>query len=425
MSKSILAIVPFDPIYPPTNGGMQRCFHIIHQLAVHFELTVIINQKKEDFLEAIHEYPAIKTATVYSTSDEKKSQDVFSILPSKLQKALRYRWYKKNVKGPADGNFLLYYPVLKRLLKEKEFDVILLENLASLNAVTLIRQYDKKIRIIYNAHNVDSNLAATLLEKAAMSSDRYVSIKNVESTLYKKTDALITCSEKDKADFSEMNDGNLTISVVPNGVNVSEIYDTGVRSKFPSFILFCGVLSSFANQEGLLWFYSSIWPKIKEEFPFLRLMVLGSGDIPLSLHKLCRDNDLLFTGRVNDVKSYYDSCTLSVVPLQTGSGTRLKILEAMSLGVPVVSTKLGAEGLEYTDGSDIIIADEETLFAETVVELLKNEEQRMVIQKNARKLVETKYNWDIIGTHLAEFINIDLSPQDKKEYSKNHEFFYK
>ena len=116
---------------------------------------------------------------------------------------------------------------------------------------------------------------------------------------------------------------------------------------------------------------------------------------------------------VEDVKSYYTKASISIVPLKTGSGTRLKILEAMSYGVPVVSTSQGAEGIDYTDGCDIIIADEGKLFAEKIIGLLNEKEQRFLIQKNARQLVERKYDWNIIGDALSEIIN-----QSEEEITK-------
>ena len=123
------------------------------------------------------------------------------------------------------------------------------------------------------------------------------------------------------------------------------------------------------------------------------------------MKELYADPNLFFTGRVVDVKPFYNQASLSIVPLKTGSGTRLKILESMSYGVPVVSTSQGAEGIEYTDSFDIIIGDEEKAFAESVIKLIKNKERRLSIQKNARKLVRSKYDWNIIGTELVKVIN--------------------
>jgi len=406
LKKKVLIIVPFDQIYPPTNGGMQRFFHIIHQLAKHTELTLITKQEKDAFLLAKKNYPAIKNITVFSTKDTQRPKDIFNVFPQKLQNALRYRWYKKNIKGPADGNYLDYYPAVKELLQKEKFDVVVLESPATLNAVSLIRKYDKKARIIFDAHNVNTNLDAVFLEKKEISTARYLHTRKTESGLYKIVDGLLACSKKDKDDFDRLNNGKLTISIIPNGVTViGKLYDAGVKSEKPDHILFCGYLSTNPNSEGLSWFYCSIWPLVKKAFPQLKLVVLGSGKLPGEMNALLNDQSLVFTGRVEDVKPYYSQSAISIVPLKTGSGTRLKILEAMSLGLPVVSTSKGAEGIDYTNGFNIMIADEEKLFAERIIGLLKDKEQRLVLQKNARQLVESKYDWNIIGEELNEFIN--------------------
>lgn len=405
--KSILAIVPYDPIYPPLNGGMQRCFNVIHQLAKHFELTIIINQKKEGFLMAINEFPAIKKATVYSTQVAQVPKDIFNFFPDKLQSAFRYRWYKKTFKGPADGNFLKYYSILSKLLTHQKFDVIILESLVTLNAISLIRKYDKQVKIIYDAHNVDSNLALVAVEKWKMKKENQFLINKAESSLYRTVNAIFTCSKKDLDDFAKMNGNKLSAIVIPNGVSVANnLFDEAVKLDVPEYILFCGALWSVPNSEGLLWFYNTIWPTVKKSFPGVKLLVVGSGKTPESFRPLLIDTSVHFTGAVVDVKPWYNKSSAAIVPLLSGSGTRLKILEAMSLGLPVISTSKGAEGIDYTDELNIIIANEENIFAEKIIDLLRNKEQRLMIQQNARKLVEENYDWNIIGTSLAKFINV-------------------
>ncbi|MDQ2719744.1 MAG: glycosyltransferase family 4 protein [Bacteroidota bacterium] len=403
--EKVLAIVPYYSIYPPMNGGMQRCFNILHQLAKHFELTAIIHQDKNEFLQSLNEFPAITSAKIFSTRDF-NSKDVFSILPSKFEKALRYRWYKKQIFGSADGNVILYYPILKNLLKTQKFDVVILENLATLNAISLIRKYDKSVKIIYDAHNVDTNLAKAALEKSEIKLIRAEQIYKAEATLYQQVNAIFTCSPDDKKGFLGLNKGKLKIEVVPNGVNIPEkFYNAAVQKDKAEYILFCGSLWSLPNAEGLHWFCKKIWPLVLNEFPDLKLLVVGNGELPEKYSDGYDTPSIEFTGAVADVKSFYNKASISVVPLLTGSGTRLKILEAMGLGVPVISTTIGAEGITYSDGSDILIADNENHFAEKIIYLLKDKQKRLTISRNAKKLVEENYEWNVIGERLKNFIN--------------------
>src|SRR5690349_13851223 len=134
----MLIIVPFDNIYPPMNGGMQRCFHIMHQLARHFKLTAVIHQDKKDFLKCIEQFPALKETKIFSTKNV-KTKDALNWLPQRWENALRSRWYQRELNRPADGSLIKYYPILTQLLKEEKFDAIILENIATLNAVKIIR----------------------------------------------------------------------------------------------------------------------------------------------------------------------------------------------------------------------------------------------------------------------------------------------
>jgi glycosyltransferase involved in cell wall biosynthesis len=395
--KSILILAPYDNIYPPMNGGMQRCFHIINQLASHFELTAIIHQDKNCFLKASSYYPAINTIKIYSTKEEKAPNDIFNLLPGNLENSIRYKWIKKQLISPANGSFLQYYPVLKRVLKMKHFDTIILENLFTINAVKLIRKLTKETTIVYDAHNVDTHLAK--------GSEHLRGIRKTESELYKTVDAIFSCSEKDKCDFLKMNKNRLRVGVIPNGVSVRDMCNQSVVSRSPEFILFCGSLWSTPNSEGLLWFYKKVWHRVRGFFPELKLLIVGSGQLPEGFEPLMNDLSLVVTGSVTDVKPFYEKAAVAIVPLLNGSGTRLKILEAMSFGLPVVSTAKGAEGIDYSEGMDILLANDEIEFANKLISLLENREKRVLMSKAGRDLVEKKYDWNLIGKLMCNFIN--------------------
>ena len=391
------------------NGGMQRCFHIMHQLAKHFNLTAIIHQDRQSFLQCVSEYPAFAKADIYSTKAPVK-KDVLNVLPSKFEKAIRSRWYQREWNKPADGNLLQYYPVLRRLLKQEKFDTIILENLATLNAVKIIRRVDKNVKIIYDAHNVDSVLAKAAFERKEITTVQLQNYQEAEKDLPAKVNAIFTCSEDDKTSFEEMTRGKLLAGVIPNGVSIPvKKFDAGVKQEVPEYILFCGSLWSIPNAEGLHWFCMKVWPLVVEKNSFLKLLVVGSGKLPEKYSDISTLKNVQFTGAVEDVQPWYNKAALAVVPLLTGSGTRLKVLEAMGLGVPVISTSIGAEGIQYSNGRDILIADQEDEFANKIIELIKDREKRLLLQSNARLLVENKYDWNVIGNTMKSFLNEQLN----------------
>lgn len=403
MKKSILLICPYDNIYPPMNGGMQRCFHVIHQLSKYIELTVIMNQEKDKFLSCVSLYPSINNINIYSTNDFIRERDVFDYLPKKLQLAIRYRWIKKKIKGSADGEFFKYYSILERLIKNNKYDSIILENLSTINAIGFIRRFDKNVKIIYDAHNVDSNLALEEFNKGRISKKNFMAIKKQESFLYKNVNSLFVCSNTDKIIFNLLNENKLVIKVVPNGVVIHPILtEKNNKPEKAKYILFCGSLNYEPNTEGLIWFYKNCWPTIRYSSATLKLLVVGSGSIPLELMELKNDNSIIFTGTVHSVSPYYNKATLAIAPLLSGSGTRLKILEAMSFGLPVISTSKGAEGINYTNEKDIIIADSIMNFTKNIIDILDSDEKQNYVKNNARKLIEEYYDWDIIGRGLID-----------------------
>jgi glycosyltransferase involved in cell wall biosynthesis len=365
-----------------------------------------MHQRLPDFLKAVAEFPLLEKVALYSTNGYKNKRDFFSLLPGAFEKTLRTKWLTRSWKNSADSSLLKYHGLLKSVLKGNNFNVIMLENLSTLNAVALIRRYNSKACIIYDAHNIDSNLAADKLKRGVITTTVYDAVKRNESSLYKKVDAALVCSKSDLEGYEKLNAGKLRASVVPNGVRLgSSLCDEAVDADHPTSIIFCGTLNYYPNAEGLLWFYHKVWPLVKHKLPALRMIVIGSGNASPELAPLQIDPTVSFEGRVADVKEYYRKAALSIVPLKQGSGTRLKILESMSLGVPVISTSIGAEGIEYTKDQNIIIADTEMEFANRLINLVLVKEERVALKLNARLLVEENYDWDIIGNRLQHQIN--------------------
>ncbi len=394
---------------------MQRCFNLIHQISKNNKLTLIIAQDKEAFIKCLDYYPSLLDAEVISTKRSMPKRSFINFGIFKLQKAVRFRWYKRSLNGPADGLFLSYYPFLLKLLKQQRYDVVLLENLASLNAVSVVRRFDKTVKIIYDAHNVDSHLARVAVDKWNMEQATLQGIERAERTLNKTVDGVIACSQEDMDTFVQLNGGKLAAAVVPNGVQISELLcDAGVRMKDPDYILFCGTLSSLPNTEGLLWFYNNCWKELKNHFPLLKLLVVGSSEPPRSFEHLIVDESVIITGPVPDVKPWYNKAAISIVPLLSGSGTRLKILEAMSFGLPVISTSKGAEGISYINNENIVIADEASTFTTAIIALLKSRETRLNIQLAARSLVQAKYGWNLVGEALNTFLTSVVPLESEK-----------
>jgi glycosyltransferase involved in cell wall biosynthesis len=332
-------------------------------------------------------------------------RDFFSLFPRKIATALRYRFWTRSLKGPADSNFLLYYPLLKQQLQFNTFDYVLLENITSLNSVKIFRRHNSKAVILYDAHNVDSQLAEEFLKKGQGERREYKIMKKKESSLHELVNGIIACSEKDLKQFEIMNGGKLKGAVIPNGVSLMKNgLDTDRESYIADHIIFCGSLDYEPNREGLSWFCKEIFPLILKQKPAARFMVVGKGDPGKELGRVLQSDFITYYGKVDDVNIFYAKAAVAIVPLLSGSGTRLKILEAMGRGVPVISTSKGAEGIGYTAGQNVLIADDKVAFAEAVLQLLSDRTLARSLVSKAYMLVKEYYDWDIIGNKLYAFI---------------------
>ena len=193
---------------------------------------------------------------------------------------------------------------------------------------------------------------------------------------------------------------DVTLEVVPNCVDMSayEIIRTG---QVPNQLIFSGSFRYLPNYEAVLWYIENVHPYVLEAVPDANLVITGDhANLPLPTVANVR-----LAGFVDDIKSLISASSASVVPLWSGGGTRLKILEAMAIGTPVIATTKGAEGLRAQNEKHILIADEPRKFAECVVRILRDKELGRQVSSNARQFVRENYDWSItmpIFLSLAE-----------------------
>ncbi|NIV39176.1 MAG: glycosyltransferase [Anaerolineae bacterium] len=184
-----------------------------------------------------------------------------------------------------------------------------------------------------------------------------------------------------------------------NGVDCTH-NRAGIAPKTPASLVYNGALTYSANHDAMRYFLADIYPLIKQQIPEASLTITGSLS-GVDLSGLALDESVHLSGYVPDVRVPVAGASVCVVPLRQGSGTRLKILEAMALGTPVVATTKGAEGLDVTPDRDILIADEPAGFAAQVLRLLRSQSLRNQLARDARLLVEQQYDWSQIGERFA------------------------
>jgi len=192
------------------------------------------------------------------------------------------------------------------------------------------------------------------------------------------------------------------IIVIPNGVDC-EHNQPGLASVRPNTLIYNGSLTYSANYDAMRYFLAEVYPLIRRQEPGVSLTITGS-TVGVDLAGLKLDDSVRLSGYLEDVRPAVASASVCVVPIRQGGGTRLKILEAMALGTPVVATSKGAEGLDVVDGEHLLLADEPMTFADRTVQLLRDPALRQRLAVNARKLVEERYNWAQIGQRFVELV---------------------
>jgi glycosyltransferase involved in cell wall biosynthesis len=166
-------------------------------------------------------------------------------------------------------------------------------------------------------------------------------------------------------------------------------------------VLFVGSMDYHANVEAVLHFGKEIWPRIREREPQLVFTIVGRTP-PEEIRRLAELPGVEVTGTVEDVRPFYAEALAAVIPLRVGGGSRLKILEAMAAGVPVVSTTLGAEGIEVRDGENVILADDAEAMSAALSSLNADEGLRRGLSSAGRALVFAQYDWSRLGARLGE-----------------------
>lgn len=232
--------------------------------------------------------------------------------------------------------------------------------------------------------------------------------------LLRQVDGCTVSSEVERQHISGIVPDGSPLAVIPNGVDL-ERYRGDFGSVEPDTLVFSGALTYEANFEAMRFFLREIFPPIRQARPQATLYITGRTD-GVDLSRLPLGEGVVLTGYLPDVRPRVARSAVCIAPLTLGGGTRIKILEAMALGTPVVATSKGAEGLEVTPGRDLLIADDPAGFAEAVVRVLASAELRASLSAASRRVAE-RYDWRAIGGQLNAFLE-GIHHEDTKTRSR-------
>jgi glycosyltransferase involved in cell wall biosynthesis len=376
--------VKAGPLVPLTAGGRIRSWNILKNLGAWDEVTLLTYSPSYIGTEQ----PGVADHVAKLISLE-------FLGPSKYS-PLYYLDYVRRIFSPAPFTVgKTGIPSIRRqidqLLQKERFDIVVCDFLSA----TLSLPRETPCPLVLFAHNVETMIWKRHFEVARnpvrklVTGIEYWKMRRFESSPPRKFDHILTVSALDRDFFAQFMAAE-HVSILPTGVDLDFFCPSRVTPT-PAKLVFSGSMDWMANEDAIIYFAKDILPKISSVVPRVTLTAVGR-DPTDPLRKLSEeDSRIELTGTVPDVRPYVASGEVYVVPLRVGSGTRLKIFEAMAMGKAVVSTRVGAEGLPVEDEEHLLLADTPEDFAAAVVRLLSDEALRRKLGVAARRLVEERY----------------------------------
>ncbi len=393
--------------YPPLEGHQLRAWHLLRAAASVHQVTLLSLQRPDD--------PTVPAAEL---------TDLLAGLHRVALPAL-------NQPGPllalGMGRILTRRPLLDlryqtRALQQL-FDRLVgqadLVHLDILAVAGLLDRTPDSIPVVLNEHNVESVLARKRIDiernpfRRLMLRVANQGLERFELEACARSHQVLTCSQHDAVRLRNLVP-ECRVSIIPNGVDLEFFRPGAPEEEQPESLVFVGHMNWFPNRDGITYLLSEILPLMADR-PGVHLKVIGRNQL-LSVPESLAGR-VNFTGFVDDLRPLVQQTAVFVVPLRAGSGTRLKILEAMAMGKAIVSTRVGAEGIELIDGQNVLLADTPEEFAEAVRRLLDNPELRRSLGRRARELVEQRYGWTAIGQRLLA--TYDALLQEKSAAGRN------
>jgi sugar transferase (PEP-CTERM/EpsH1 system associated) len=233
-------------------------------------------------------------------------------------------------------------------------------------------------------------------------------LSKYEVTINQKFDYSIFVSEQEAGLFRKLHPHGRNVKVISNGVDYEYFspktfsHEPSAMSLQPPVLLFTGAMDYHANVDGITWFHDKVLPIIKKEYSQIQFFIVGSNPVS-KVRNLATNNGVKVTGFVDDIRPFYNSADISVIPLRLARGIQNKVLEAMAMKKPVVATSKAVEGIRIDPENHCWVADDAKDFAKKVCSLLKDASRREQLGKNARKYVKKNYNWK---TNLSKFEEI-------------------
>ena len=389
--RALVAITSQLP-WPLDRGGHLRTYHLLRAVAKSFRVTLVTSSvapEPEGIAALADAGVDVQLARIRQRSALSDAQQVVRSLVRRKPYVLYERhWHAATA------------AVLSATLKRERPDVLYLDHLDSL----LYRPWCDGVPVVMDLHNVYSTLVARLAAEQRNAARRLYlrhegqMLARMEADAISAADLLFCVSDADEAHFRRC--GASAIQLVPNGVDCAAYAHLPIeRPQAPPIVLYTGVLSWEPNAEAARFLAEIVLPRVKMSIPDAKLQIVGRAPSQ-AVKGLDRLASVEVHGDVPSIVPYLHRARVLAVPLASGGGTRLKILEAFAAGVPVLSTPVGCEGLQVEDGRELLIAGFDT-YADRTVELLQDPRRAERLASAGRALARQTYDWEVVGGAAA------------------------
>ena len=406
----ILLVSPFLPS-PPRFGGQRRIDGLARELADRHDVSVLSFNATDEWehaslLETRTYCRQVRTLPNYEPVEAgaKRKNQLRSLLS-------RYSYEHSLVASRRD-----FQRAFDEMLAGEDYDVVQIE-FVHMAPFRLSYHSNNGPLFVLDEHNVEYDIlrrtakASMGLPRTVYNAVNWRKLAREERLAWRRFDGVALTSARDQqllhADFPACR-----TAVIPNGVDVDE-FSKSTGSVDADSLVFFGAINYFPNADGVMYFVDEVFPTVRQRRPHASFRVIGPGASPEILQR--QHNGVEIVGMVDDVNPHIDRAAVVVVPLRIGGGTRLKIVEALSKGKPVVSTRLGAEGLDVVDGEHLLLADEPREFANQVERVLADSDLARRLGEAGRTLMEDRYSWGSITQQLEQFYDELLRARRSRE----------
>ena len=388
-----ILIITNEVPFPPTSGASLRTYNVLRRLARDCEVYLVaFSATKEQRGGVAHLLEFCREVVTVRRRSLKEAVHLGKVVTSMLQgepPELRLAFSQELARE------------IQRLTDRVDFDIVQIEH-GSMGMYLEALPARLRKRAVWVLHDIDFDkfrrIAHVERRKPAKLRARMhaFTMRRWQPHFASLFGLCVAMSEADRRLLLSANP-SLRVEVSPNGVDINRCNPLPDEGDTPE-VLFIGNMAYQPNVDAAVYFCREVLPLIRSKLPDAKLWIVGI-DPGADVRRL-EGNGVFVTGCVSDIVPYYKRSKVCVVPLRAGSGTRLKVLEAMAFGRPVVSTSIGCEGLDVVDGDHILVADGSKLFAEQTIRLLRHKELRTRLAAKAREFVVASYDWDVIAGKL-------------------------